>query len=157
MVVVTWLNKYGDKQVRDSKMNDSKRPQDHNKQVPEQGTRPQEINEKRLIDKLFSSFKQVGNEAIYQALVLYYTLQSPNTPAWCKTVVLGSLGYFISLIDGIPDLTPFLGYTDDISVMAATIAAISTHITSEIRTQAKQRQAQLFGKNATDTPDDKED
>ena len=108
------------------------------------------VSEKTLIKKIGQSFKLIGHEAIYHALLLYFTLQSPNTPAWCKTVVLGSLGYFISLIDGIPDLTPFLGYTDDVALMAATIATISTHITPDIQTKAKEKQQQLFGANGAD-------
>lgn len=138
-------------------MKDSKILPEGEQATPKHSNSPVDISEKSLINKLLKSFKQAGSEAIYQALVLYYTLQSPDTPTWCKTVVLGSLGYFISLIDGIPDLTPFLGYTDDISVMAATIAAISTHITPEIRDQAKQRQTQLFGKTPTDSSPDNKD
>lgn len=110
---------------------------------------PKNVSEKTLIKKIGQSFKLIGHEAIYHALLLYFTLQSPNTPAWCKTVVLGSLGYFISLIDGIPDLTPFLGYTDDVALMAATIAAISTYITPEIQAKAKEKQEQLFGPAST--------
>lgn len=117
-----------------------------------------QVSEKRLIGKLHQSLKLVGQEAAYHALVLFYTLQSPNTPAWCKTVVLGSLGYFISLVDGIPDLTPILGYTDDVALMAATIATISAHISPEIEAKAKAKQEQLFGSAApeeeTDTTND---
>lgn len=111
-----------------------------------------QLSEKRLIGKIRQSLKLVGQEAAYQALVLFYTLQSPNTPAWCKTVVLGSLGYFISLVDGIPDLTPILGYTDDVALMAATIATISAHISPEIEAKAKAKQEKLFGSTASEHP-----
>lgn len=102
------------------------------------------VNEQSIVRKLKTAFSSIGKEASLQALILFYTLKSPDTPAWCKTVVLGSLGYFISLIDGIPDLTPFLGYTDDIALMAATIATLSTHITPDIKKKAQSKQAQLF-------------
>ena len=71
--------------------------------------------------------------------MLYYTLNAPNTPLWCRTVILGSLGYFISLIDGIPDLTPFLGYSDDIVILSAAVATLSQHITPEISLKASQK------------------
>lgn len=96
-----------------------------------------DISEKKLLTKIKSAFSSLSQEAITHALILYYTLRAPNTPAWVKTVIIGALGYFISLIDGIPDLTPILGYTDDISVMAAAIAALSQYITPEIREKAK--------------------
>ncbi len=96
-----------------------------------------DISEKKLLTKIKSAFSSLSQEAITHALILYYTLRAPNTPAWVKTVIIGTLGYFISLIDGIPDLTPILGYPDDISVMAAAIAALSQYITPEIREKAK--------------------
>ena len=106
------------------------------------------VSEKSLSKKIKNAISAAGSETIYHALVLFYTLESPNTPAWCKTVVLGSLGYFISLVDGIPDLTPLLGYTDDAALMAATVATISTHITPEIREKAEHKKNNLLGKSS---------
>ena len=64
---------------------------------------------------------------------------------WCRTDILGSLAYFVSLIDGIPDLTPFLGYTDDISVMAAAIATVANYITPEIKQRAQEKTISILG------------
>ena len=105
-----------------------------------------EISENKLIKKIKSAFSSLSQEAITHALILYYTLRAPETPTWVKTVILGALGYFISLIDGIPDLTPVLGYTDDISVMAAAIASLSSHITPEIRSKAQSRALDILSK-----------
>ena len=111
-----------------------------------------DINEKKLVKKIKSAFSSLSQEAITHALILYYTLRAPDTPAWVKTVILGTLGYFISLVDGIPDLTPILGYTDDISVMAAAIATLSNYITPEIKAKAKLKAEQLLpNKNKPDT------
>tara|TARA_R110001592_G_scaffold7126_3_gene40173 strand:- start:1135 stop:1305 length:171 start_codon:yes stop_codon:yes gene_type:complete len=49
------------------------------------------------------------------------------------------------MIDGIPDLTPFLGYTDDISVMAAAIATVSHYITPEIKQKAHEKTTSIMG------------
>jgi len=111
-----------------------------------------EISEKKLLTKIKSAFSSLSQEAITHALILYYTLRASDTPVWVKTVILGALGYFISLIDGIPDLTPILGYTDDISVMAAAIAALSSYITPDIRNKAKRKSEQLFPKKSDDEP-----
>ena len=105
------------------------------------------ITERRLITKIRSALLQVGREAITNALLLYYTLRAPETPLWCRTTILGSLGYFISMIDGIPDLTPVLGYTDDILVMASAVAALASHITPEIKAKAATKTNQIFGAN----------
>lgn len=102
------------------------------------------VSEKTVFSKLRGAFSALNREAVYNALLLYYTMRAPETPAWCKSVALGSLAYFISLIDGIPDLTPVLGYTDDITVMAAAIATLSAHITPALKTKARDKQKQLF-------------
>ncbi|MFT5716468.1 MAG: uncharacterized membrane protein YkvA (DUF1232 family) [Oleiphilaceae bacterium] len=103
------------------------------------------ISENRLIKKVKSSLRLVGREAVSNAFILYYTLRAPETPVWCRTVIIGSLSYFISMIDGIPDLTPLLGYTDDIAVMAAAIATLSKYITPEIKSKADEKTGQLLG------------
>jgi uncharacterized membrane protein YkvA (DUF1232 family) len=103
------------------------------------------ISENKLAKKVKSSLRLVGREAVSNAFILYYTLRAPETPVWCRTVIIGSLSYFISMIDGIPDLTPFLGYTDDIAVMAAAIAALSNYITPEIKSKADEKTGQLLG------------
>lgn len=111
-------------------------------QNPERG-----VTRKKLTRKILQSCKLIGGQACYHALVLFHTLRAPDTPAWCKSVVLGALAYFISMIDGIPDLTPVLGYTDDVALMAATIATISAHITPEIKEKARQDADRLFSAN----------
>ena len=103
-----------------------------------------EVPEKSFWRKIKNSATSAGYEAIHNALILYYTARAKETPLWCKTVIVGALGYFISLIDAIPDLTPILGYTDDISVMIAAVAALATHITPEIRNKAKEKADKLF-------------
>ena len=45
-----------------------------------------------------------GREVVEKALILYYTAQNLNVPAWAKTVVVGALTYFISPVDAIPDV-----------------------------------------------------
>ncbi|WP_227519852.1 YkvA family protein [Mangrovitalea sediminis] len=92
--------------------------------------------------------RTVGALPLDAAFTLYLTLRAPETPRWCKTVIIGALGYFISFVDAIPDLTPILGYTDDLSVMLAAIATLGTHVTPEIREQAKQHVDSLLGSDA---------
>lgn len=108
------------------------------------------VTEKRIMKKIRSAFHSIGSDVVTQVLTLYYTLIAPETPVWCRTVILGSLAYFISMIDGIPDLTPFLGYTDDISVMTAAIATVAHYITPEIKLKAQKKTISLLGEKAHD-------
>lgn len=104
------------------------------------------VPEKSFWKKIRSSATTAGHEATYNAFVLYYTARARETPLWCKTVIAGALGYFISLIDAVPDLTPILGYTDDVAVMIAAIGALAAHITPEIKEKAKEKSDKLFNK-----------
>lgn len=79
-------------------------------------------------NKVVSFAKAAGREVIEKALWLYYAAQDPATPTWAKGVVYSALGYFILPIDAIPDLAPVVGYTDDLGVLAAAVAAIATYI-----------------------------
>lgn len=86
--------------------------------------------------KLLNYAKKAGRELVELALQLYYTLQSPSTPAWAKAVIVAALGYFISPVDAIPDFIPVIGYTDDLAALVAAVATVATHITEEIKTKA---------------------
>lgn len=99
----------------------------------------------RLRDKLARHARAAGFEVVRRALTLYYAAQSPTTPAWARAVVVGALGYFIALIDVVPDLTPVLGYTDDLGVLAAALVAIARSVTPEIEARAARRAAEWLG------------
>lgn len=96
-------------------------------------------------DKTKGFAKAAGVEVIDKSLQLYYTLQDPATPLWAKTVIVGALGYFISPIDAIPDVIPFVGYSDDLGVLAAAMATVATHITDDIKAKAKVKLQDWFG------------
>ncbi|MFT0545187.1 YkvA family protein [Allopusillimonas ginsengisoli] len=90
----------------------------------------------------------IGRSTLAKALYLFYAAQSPSTPKWARRVMYGALGYFIFPLDAIPDLAPLVGYTDDLSVMAAALATVAFYITPEIKQQAHQTLEKWFGKPA---------
>ena len=92
-------------------------------------------------------------KVIYTALKLYYTMQSPDTPAWAKAVIIGALGYFISPVDVIPDVTPIVGFADDLGVLAAATASVVTNITPAIKAEAKKKANEWFGDSEMDDLD----
>lgn len=99
----------------------------------------------RFWKKLGRHASVIGRGTLEKALYLYYAAQNPATPAWAKRVVYGALGYFILPLDAIPDLAPLIGYTDDLSVMAAALATVAYYITPQVKQQAHDKLDQWFG------------
>ena len=85
-----------------------------------------------------------GKEVIEKALILYYCLQDKDTPTRAKTVILGALAYFISPIDAIPDLTPIMGYSDDLGALAMALAVVASHLKKEHARLASQKLTEWF-------------
>ncbi|WP_342365739.1 YkvA family protein [Vibrio sp. S11_S32] len=89
--------------------------------------------------------KAAGENVLGTALKLYYSAQDPSTPIWAKSAIYGALGYFISPIDAIPDITPFVGYSDDLGVLVAATAAVVAYIKQEHSDKAENKLKQWFG------------
>lgn len=103
------------------------------------------FSEFKLWEKLKNYAKQAGQKTVYTVLLLYFAFKRSDTPAWAKRVVLGSIGYFLSPIDGIPDLTPFLGYTDDLGVLSFGLVLIAGYVNDEVRGKAREKMIKWFG------------
>jgi uncharacterized membrane protein YkvA (DUF1232 family) len=73
-----------------------------------------------------------------EAVAAYFTMLDPRTPIWVKGTVAAALAYFIMPIDAVPDILPVLGMSDDASVIAAAVAAISAFIKDDHRQQARE-------------------
>jgi len=101
-------------------------------------------NSSSFWNKLADYAIKAGKECIKKALTLYYTLIDSDTPVWARTVIVGALGYFISPVDGIPDLLPG-GYVDDIGILAAAILTVGAHVKAEHIESARQKLALWFG------------
>ena len=93
--------------------------------------------------------RQAGREVVERALWLYYAAQKPNTPTWAKSVIFGALAYFISPLDAIPDLTPLVGFTDDLGALAAAVTKVTRYIDDEVKSLAAAKLALWFGDEPT--------
>jgi len=102
-------------------------------------------SESSFWDKLLHFAKQAGREVVHKALILYYVGNDPATPMWAKGVITAALGYFIFPLDAIPDITPFIGYADDLGALAAALAAIASCITKEHIDKATAKLNEWFG------------
>ena len=103
-----------------------------------------EYSETSFWNKVKRYSQRAGQEVIEKALVLFYCLKDPDTPSWAKSVILATLGYFILPADSIPDLTPFVGFGDDLGALAAAIGIVGLHIKKDHREKAKSKLKKWF-------------
>ena len=106
-----------------------------------------EYGESSFWDKVKKFAVKAGSDVIYAALKLYYALQSTETPAWAKAVILGALGYFIAPIDGIPDMVSVVGFADDLGVLVAALASVSLYVDDNVKQKAKNKMKEWFGES----------
>lgn len=104
-----------------------------------------EYNEEKLWKKIGRNFKSIGVKLAYKALQLYYVTKNPKCPARIKAGIYGALGYLIVPIDAVADFLPFIGYTDDLTVIAAAILLAQLYIDDEVKEKAQNRLVKFFG------------
>ncbi len=92
--------------------------------------------------------KKGGTRLLYSALLLFYAFKRKDLPAWAKSIVIGALGYLLSPIDAIPDLTPVLGFTDDLGLLSYALVLIAAYINDDVREKARDRLEKLIGHHA---------
>jgi uncharacterized membrane protein YkvA (DUF1232 family) len=95
--------------------------------------------------KVKETAQMAGREVIEKSLILYYCADDPKTPIWAKGVIAGALGYFIFPLDAIPDITPIVGYADDIGAILAATASLGASITKEHIEEAQKKATEWFG------------
>ncbi len=95
-------------------------------ETPEEMKQKVEYVEENLWDKLESTGKKITFTK--DIVALYRYLKSPEISWYRKSIIVGALIYFISPIDAIPDLAPFIGYLDDLGVIAALIKYLGNEI-----------------------------
>lgn len=101
-----------------------------------------------LLLKLQHYGRDIGLTVLYNVLQLWYVLQKPEVPAKNKAVIMGALGYLISPLDFIPDLTPILGYNDDAAAILFALYMVRQYVDDEVKAQAKARLAKIFSEDA---------
>ncbi len=58
---------------------------------------------------------------------LISALENPTTPNHLKALIIGAIGYIIFPLDLIPDITPLVGYTDDLASVAGIVAGVAAY------------------------------
>ncbi|EGC18377.1 hypothetical protein HMPREF9098_0183 [Kingella denitrificans ATCC 33394] len=105
-----------------------------------------EYSEQGLWNKIKEYSKTIGESVLSPVLTLYACAEDSKNPipTWVKTTIYSALGYFILPVDVIPDVIPAVGYTDDVGVLVAALAAVSLYIKPEHKEFAQEKLKQWF-------------
>jgi uncharacterized membrane protein YkvA (DUF1232 family) len=90
--------------------------------------------------------QRLGIKTVYTALLMYYAYRRKETPFWAKNIVIGVLGYLLTPLDFLPDLTPIIGFTDDIGLLSFGLVTIASFINQDVRNQAREKLTKWFPK-----------
>nr|WP_321354337.1 DUF1232 domain-containing protein [uncultured Draconibacterium sp.] len=103
------------------------------------------FSEQSLWDKLKNFGKAAGAKVVYAVMLLYYTFEDNSVGLKTKLSIAAALGYFILPTDAIVDLTPIIGFSDDLGVLLFTLSAVAGSITPEIKAKAREKLHEWFG------------
>lgn len=108
-----------------------------------------DYSEKSFLSKLSTNFRTIGRKVLLPALELYIALKGNKIKGSEKVLIIAALGYFISPFDAVPDITPFIGYSDDLAILLATTYRIFKNMPEDkrdkIRDMAMNKTRSLFG------------
>ena len=102
------------------------------------------FTQKGFVEKIARSAKRAGVKLVYAALILYYTLESPDVSLKDKAIIVGALGYLISPLDVIPDAIPIAGLTDDLGVLIYVLQLVWGDVSDDVKAKAKEKLSTWF-------------
>lgn len=105
----------------------------------------EQFSESRFWTTLQRYSRRLGQGTVYSALLLFYAYKRKDTPGWAKRIVLGTLGYLLFPFDAVPDLSPLIGFTDDVGVLSFGLVTIAAYVNEQVRKQARGHLKKWFG------------
>lgn len=112
------------------------------------------FSESGFVEKISRVAKRAGVKLVYAALILYYTLESPNISLRDKAYIVGALGYLISPLDLVPDAIPIAGLGDDLAVLLYVLQRVWIDVPDDVKEKAKARLSLWFDDDEIQTADD---
>ena len=93
---------------------------------------------KRVRDRFWTTLKRAAGQVPFSRdlAAAYYCAFDPRTPRRVRLMILAALGYFVLPADALPDVLIGIGFTDDATVLATTLAMIASHVTPTHRAAA---------------------
>lgn len=86
--------------------------------------------ERRVRENFWRTAKRAARHVPFMEDVVaaYFAALDKRTPMRVRGTLLAALAYFVLPVDMIPDFIVGFGFTDDVAVLTAAIAAIQGHI-----------------------------
>lgn len=103
------------------------------------------FSESKLIRKVKQAAKSAGMVVIYPMMILFYMFKDQKVPVYAKSIIAAALAYFIFPADSIPDITPIIGYSDDLGILLVSISQFAKYISPEIMGKTKDKLVEWFG------------
>lgn len=103
------------------------------------------FTDNKLFKKVAKVAKTAGLIVIYPAMILYYLFKEKSVPVASKSVIAAALAYFIMPADSIPDITPIIGYSDDLAILLVSLSHLMKYVTPELLKKVKDHLAKWFG------------
>ncbi|WP_237153246.1 YkvA family protein [Oryzibacter oryziterrae] len=72
-----------------------------------------------------------------EVVAAYFCALDPATPLRVRAILLAALAYFVMPFDVVPDMLLGIGFTDDLTVLAAAIASVRSSMTDSHRAAAR--------------------
>ena len=84
-------------------------------------------DEARVRSDFWAKAKRVAARLPFaeELLAAYYCAFDQATPGHVKAALFGALAYFVLPFDFVPDVLPFLGFTDDAAVLLTALRMVS--------------------------------
>jgi len=98
-----------------------------------------EFSDSSFFDKVTNFAKKAGCGLLEKAFTLYYTAKDPDTSTKAKAIIYGALGYFIIPLDAIPDVTPVVGFSDDLTALATALTMVAMSIKKSHKEEAQEK------------------
>src|SRR5438132_3575952 len=97
-----------------------------------------EQNEERVRREFWGKAARVAARLPFaeDLLAAYYCAFDRATPMHVKAALFGALAYFVLPFDFMPDILPFLGFTDDAAVLLTAVRMVAGHLRPEHRDAA---------------------
>lgn len=95
--------------------------------------RQQQTRATRVKRLFWSTLKKAAQYIPFtrELIAAYYCAFDPATPKHVKATLFAALAYFVMPIDIIPDFLAIIGFSDDITVLAAALATIKPYINEQ--------------------------
>jgi uncharacterized membrane protein YkvA (DUF1232 family) len=96
--------------------------------------------EERVRDRFWRTARRAARQVPFmdEVVAAYYAALDLETPGRVRGTLFAALAYFVMPFDAVPDILALVGFTDDIAVLTAALAAIRPHIKDSHRLAARQ-------------------